>query len=64
MVLWAISRFGSPISGRLTIDSLIDEELHPLFGDWLTEDMVRVAFALGAGWAANLGADRRLTRDR
>lgn len=53
LVLWALYTFrgGSPeILGELVAD-----DLEPRFGDPVVEDMVRVAFALGASWAA---ADR------
>ena len=50
LVLWALYTFrgGSPeILGELVAD-----DLEPRFGDPVVEDMVRVAFALGASWAA------------
>lgn len=50
LVLWAISRFRT-VDGAL--NELIDEDLRPRFADALLEDLVRVAFALGAGWASD-----------
>jgi hypothetical protein len=51
LVLWALSRFGdgSPADG--TLAELVDEAGHPTFGDWLAEDMLFAAFALGVAWA-------------
>jgi hypothetical protein len=51
LVLWALSRFGdgSPADG--TLAELVDESGRPTFGDWLAEDMLFAAFALGVAWA-------------
>jgi len=52
LVLWALSRFGdgSPADG--TLAELVDECGRPTFGDWLAEDMLFAAFALGVAWAS------------
>jgi hypothetical protein len=58
LVLWAIARFGG--HGQLgdpVLQELVDEEMHPRFGDWVMEDIARFAFALGAGWSGTGGVD-------
>ena len=55
LVLWAISRFGSM---EAFLGELVGPDLKPRFGDLATEDIVRVAFALGAGWGAAHTRDR------
>jgi hypothetical protein len=52
LVLWALSRFGG---SPAMLNELIDDDVLPQFGDVLLEDMVEVAFALGAAWAAKRG---------
>jgi hypothetical protein len=56
LVLWALSRFGdgSPADG--TLAELVDESGRPTFGDWLAEDMLFAAFALGVAWATESDA--------
>ena len=50
LVLWALSRFANDqVPGVL--DELIEgNEVRPRFSDPVMEDMVTMAFALGAGW--------------
>lgn len=55
LVLWALSTFSEDGVGEAVLGELIDDDLEPRFGGELVEDMVSLAFALGAGWAeANL----------
>jgi len=52
LVLWALSRFGDDASGAGTLAELVDDGGRPRFGDWLAEDMLMAAFALGVAWAS------------
>jgi hypothetical protein len=56
LVLWALSRFGDGAPGDSTLAALVDESGRPLFGDWLAEDMLFAAFALGVAWAGDAPA--------
>jgi len=56
LVLWALYTF-SDVDVLLT--ELVDGEGRPTFGDPLIEDMVSIAFALGAAWAASREAPTR-----
>jgi len=51
LVLWALSRFGDGALGDGPLADLVDEHGRPRFGDWLAEDMLFAAFALGVAWA-------------
>ena len=51
LVLWSVHRLGLTSEGQAALGELIDEEMHPTFGDALLEDLVGVSFALGAAWA-------------
>jgi hypothetical protein len=51
LVLWALSTFSGRGAGDALLDELVDDDLEPRFGDELLEDMVSLAFALGASWA-------------
>jgi hypothetical protein len=51
LVLWTLSRLsGTPESVELLFE-LVSEDLHPDFANDVLEDIVGVAFALGAAWA-------------
>lgn len=64
LALWAIARFGDRLGGHdAVLDDLVDEQLHPLFGDWLLEDVARFAFALGAGWDQSRPVDPRAAKE-
>ena len=54
LVLWALYAFRG--GSEEILRELVAENLEPQFGDPVIEDMVRVAFALGASWAAAGGA--------
>jgi len=56
IVLWAVWRFGNSDPGDTLLGELIDDDMMPRFRDPLVEDMMLVAFALGAGWGAALDA--------
>jgi hypothetical protein len=49
IVLWILSRFGG---SPALLGELIDDELLPRVADPVVEDMMAVAFALGAAWMA------------
>lgn len=55
LVLWAVSRFGDSDLSHGMLAELVDEQGRPRFGDWLVEDMLLAAFALGASWQARAG---------
>jgi hypothetical protein len=57
LVLWALSRFGDGAPGDSSLAELVDEAGRPRFGDWLAEDMLFAAFALGVAWAGEPGAE-------
>jgi hypothetical protein len=52
IVLWAVWRFGNSEPGDTLLGELVGDDLTPRFRDPLVEDMMLVAFALGAGWGA------------
>jgi ParB family chromosome partitioning protein len=52
VVLWAIWRFSPSAPGETLLSELVGEDMMPRLRDALVEDMVLVAFALGAGWGA------------
>lgn len=51
LVLWSVHRLGLSSEGQAALGELIDDEMHPTFGDALLQDVVGVSFALGAAWA-------------
>lgn len=63
VLLWTVHRFGAASIGTALLDFVVDEELHPTIYDPVLDDIVEMAFALGAAWAAErthaLQAERR-----
>jgi len=51
VLLWSVRRLLFATESLALFNEFIDEELHPEFSDPLLEDIVEVAFALGAAWA-------------
>jgi hypothetical protein len=51
LLLWSVHRFGPGDDGTALFDHIVDDNLHPTFSDPVLEDIVEVAFALGAAWA-------------
>jgi hypothetical protein len=57
IVLWAVWRFGDTAPGDVLLGELVGDDMMPRFRDPLIEDMLLVAFALGAGWGAATDRD-------
>jgi len=55
IVLWAVWRFGGTALGEPMLKELVDDDYQLRLHDPMVEDMVLVAFALGAGWGAEVG---------
>ena len=51
LLLWSVHRLGVISEGQAALDELVDDELHPTFGNSVLLDIVGVSFALGAAWA-------------
>lgn len=56
LVLWALLRFGGSRDLEGLLNELVTDDLAPTFGSSLMEDIVQVAFALGAAWAGSEAA--------
>jgi len=56
IVLWAVWRFGGTALGEPMLKELVDDDYQLRLQDPMVEDMVLVAFALGAGWGAEIGS--------
>jgi len=54
LVLWALLRFGGSRDLEAILNELVTDDLAPTFGSDLMEDIVAVAFALGAAWAGSV----------
>jgi hypothetical protein len=57
LLLWSVYRFAPSVDGPALFDQILDADLHPTFNDPVLEDIVEVAFALGAAWADDRGRD-------
>ena len=53
LVLWALLRFGGSRDLEGILKELVTDDLEPTFGGTLMQDIVAVAFALGAAWAGS-----------
>ncbi len=55
LLLWSVHRFGPGDDGTALFDQIVDDGMPPTFSDPVLEDIVEVAFALGAAWAEDRG---------
>jgi hypothetical protein len=62
LLLWSVYRFAPTQDGPALFDQILDGNLHPSFSDPVLEDIVEVAFALGAAWADDRGRDTTARR--
>jgi hypothetical protein len=51
LLLWSIHRLGEGSAGGALLDAAVDEDLRPTMSDPVLDDIVELAFALGAAWA-------------
>jgi hypothetical protein len=55
LLLWSVHRLGEGSVGGALLDAAVDEDLRPTMSDPVLDDIVQLAFALGAAWAEDRG---------
>lgn len=58
LLLWSAHRFGAAPATSVMVGELVDDQLHSALEDPLLDDIVMMAFALGASWATSRTARR------